>query len=161
MDDPLGTYLNDHLAGSAHAADLLEAIRDQHPNEPLGEFAGSLLAEVQADRAVLKGIIDRVGAGSPKLKELTGWMAEKVSRYKLHREKQAGLGTFEALEFLALGIYGKLLLWRALGLLAPIDARLQSVDFRQLAARAEVQHIATEERRMQLAASALRPSRAA
>lgn len=161
MDDPLGTYLNDHLAGSTHAADLLEVLRDQHANEPLGEFASRLLVEVQADRAVLKGIIERVGNGSAKLKELTGWMAEKVSRFKLNREKQAGLGTFEALEFLELGIYGKLLLWRALALIAPTDARLLGVDYAQLATRAEAQHTATEERRLQLAAQALHITRAA
>ena len=28
MDDPLATYLHDHLAGCAHAVDLLKAIRD-------------------------------------------------------------------------------------------------------------------------------------
>jgi hypothetical protein len=160
MNDPLATYLNDHLAGSAHAADLLDFLRDQHANEPLGEFAARLLVEVQADLAVLKGLVDRVGDGSAKLKELTGWMAEKVSRFKLSREKQGGLGTFEALEFLELGICGKLLLWRALALIAPTDPRLQGVDFRQLATRAEAQQVATEERRL-LAATALRVPRAA
>jgi hypothetical protein len=161
MDDPLATYLNDHIAGSAHAVDLLEALCNQHANEPLGEFAGRLLAEVQADRAVLKGIADRIGDGSSKLKEMTGWMAEKVTRFKLHRDRQSGFGTFEALELLALGIYGKLLLWRALALIAPMDARLQGVDFVQLATRAEAQHTSTEERRLQLAASALHTARAA
>ena len=42
-----------------------------------------------------------------------------------------------------------------------MDARLQGVDFNQLATRAEAQHTATEERRLQLAASALHTARAA
>ena len=32
MDNPLAIYLRDHLAGAAFAVDLLEAMRDKHPN---------------------------------------------------------------------------------------------------------------------------------
>ena len=42
MNDPLATYLHDHLASAVHAIDLLEAIRDEHVSEPLGEFAALL-----------------------------------------------------------------------------------------------------------------------
>jgi hypothetical protein len=39
MSDPLATYLRDHLAGSVHAIELVEAIRDQHSDQPLARFA--------------------------------------------------------------------------------------------------------------------------
>ena len=38
-NDPLATYLQDHLAGAASAVELLEMLRDQHE----GESAGALL----------------------------------------------------------------------------------------------------------------------
>jgi hypothetical protein len=155
MSDPLATYLHDHLAGSALAADLIEVLRDQYAGEPLGEFAEGLLAEVQADRATLKALAERVGAGSSGLKEFGGWLAEKASRLKLKPNDKGGLGTFEALEFLALGIYGKLGLWRALAVVSPLDARLLGVDFYELAARAETQHREIEERRLEVARTAL------
>jgi hypothetical protein len=52
-----------------------------------------------------------------RLKELASWV---------------GLATFEALEFFALGIHGKLALWRALQITAPFDSRLAGMDFEQL-----------------------------
>jgi hypothetical protein len=155
MSDPLATYLHDHLAGSAHAVDLIEVLRDQYAGEPLGEFADGLLAEVQADRATLKGLAERVGEGSSGLKEFSGWLAEKVSRLKLRPHDNGGLGTFEALEFLALGVYGKLELWRALAVVSPLDARLLGVDFYELAARAEAQHREIEAWRLEVARTAL------
>ena len=62
---------------------------------------------------------------------------------------------FEARETLALGILGKRALWRALSIVAPADLRLSGVDFDALAARAQAQHDRVEERRLQVAATAL------
>jgi hypothetical protein len=158
MSDPLGKYLEDHLAGSGFAIDLLGAIRDQFAGEPLGQFAEGLLVEVEADRTVLKNLAERVGTVSGGLKGLSAWVAEKVSRLKLRRDASDGLGTFEALEFLALGVQGKLALWRALIIVGPGDARLEHVDFGRLATRAEIQHAQLEERRLEAARTALRPT---
>jgi hypothetical protein len=69
---------------------------------------------------------------------------------------ETALGTFEALEFLALGIQGKLALWRALGAVAMADDRLNGIDFGQLAARAEKQHAKVENRRLQFARTAFK-----
>jgi len=153
MSDPLATYLHDHLAGAVHAIDLLEAIRDQYAGEPLGQFAARLLVDIEADRDVLRGLAERTGVGSSGMKEMTAWVGEKVSRLKLRRGASNGLGTFEALEFLELGIHGKRALWRALAVAAPADARLQNMDFEHLAARAETQHAQVEEHRLEVARS--------
>lgn len=157
MSDPLVTYLEDHLAGAAYAIDLLGAIRDQHAGEPLGRFAAGMLVEVEADNGVLTELAERIGTGSSGLKGLSAWVAEKVSRLKLKRDASDGLGTFEALEFLALGIHGKLALWRALAAIGPGDARLDHIDFDKLAARAETQHSQVEERRLEAARLVFRP----
>ena len=156
MADPLATYLEDHIAGASYAIDLLGVIRDQHAGEPLAEFAAGMLAEVEADEAVLKELAERVGSGSSGLKTASAWIAEKVSRLKLRRESAGGLGTFEALEFLAVGIQGKLALWRALAVASPGDDRLNHVDFDHLAQRAESQHSRMEEQRLEAARTALR-----
>jgi hypothetical protein len=155
MSDPLATYLHDHLAGAVVAINLLEALHDQHGGEPLGQFAAELLVEVEADRAVLQRLAERVGAGPSGLKEATAWLGEKVSRLKLRRRAAGGLGTFEALEALALGILGKLALWRALAVMSAVDARLHGVDFDHLAARAQAQHARVEERRLETARTTL------
>jgi hypothetical protein len=151
MNDSLSTYLQDHLAGAAYAIDLVEFMRDQHKNDELGQFAARLLVEIKADRDVLQQVIVRVGGGSSVVKELTAWLGEKVSRIKLRHEAGDGLGLFESLEFLALGITGKLKLWRALEVATISHPRLRGLDFHQLAARAENQHAMVERRRLEVA----------
>lgn len=158
MSNPLATYLQDHLAGAAHAIALVKTIRDQHQGEPLGTFAKDLIAQLEEDRQALESVMDRVGAGSSGLKELSAWLAEKLGRIKLSRDSGNGLGTFEALEFLELGIHGKWAMWRALATIATYDERLQNTDFDHLAERAEVQRAEVERHRLAAAATVLRPA---
>jgi hypothetical protein len=68
MSDPLTTYLQDHLAGSIHAIELLKAMRERHAGEPLGEFATDLLTEIESDRDVLARLTESLGGsvGGPK-----------------------------------------------------------------------------------------------
>jgi len=102
----------------------------------------------------LQELADRAGAGSSDLKEFAAWLSEKVTRLKL-RHGGDGLGTFEALEFLELGIHGKWALWRALATVAASDTRLRGLDYEQLAARAEAQRASVEERRLEIARAVL------
>jgi hypothetical protein len=163
MENPLATYLADHLAGSVHAIEVLKAMQHHHSADPLGEFAANILREVEADRAILQGLAQRVGAGSGSvnMKEIASWISEKISRLKLRQGPEYDLGTFEALEFLVLGIHGKLLMWNALAAVAPLDARLSNLDFAHLGARAQTQRDQVEQRRLEVAATAFRPMRVA
>jgi hypothetical protein len=152
MSNPLATYINDHLAGSAYAMDLVEFLRDNYEGQELGQFAAWLLNEIEVDREILKGLAERAGGGgSSKAKEMTAWLGEKVSRLKLGHGANNGLGLFEALEFLEIGIHGKLKLWRAFAVVAPANPWLAGVDFEHLASRAEKQREEVENRRLQLA----------
>jgi hypothetical protein len=154
-DDPLATYMQDHLGGAAAALEILAMLRDQHAGESVGEFAAQLAAEVESDRAMLETLAAQVGNGSSVLKDAAGWLGAKASRLKLGRRTTGDLGTFQALETLALGILGKLALWQALTVIAPADRRLAGVDLRALAARAETQHARVEAKRLGLARAAL------
>jgi hypothetical protein len=155
MTNPLATYLHDHLAGSVHAVELLDFLQEQHRSDNLGQFAADLLVEIKADQDVLETLAERVGAGSSFVKELTAWFGEKITRLKLKRDDEGALGTFEALEFLELGIHGKWALWRALATVASYEPRFEGTDFEHLAFRAEMQRTAVEERRSELARTVL------
>jgi hypothetical protein len=155
MSDPLTTYLQDHLAGAMHAIELLRAMRHHYKGKPLGQFAEELLIEIEADREVLGGLTENIGGTSGGPKEWAAWLTEKVSRLKLKHGSGEGLGTFEALEFLVLGIHGKWALWRALSVVAGSDNRLARIDFGTLIARAENQHARAEEERIKCARFAL------
>jgi hypothetical protein len=151
MSDPLGTYLHDHLAGAAHAINLVEFMRDRYEGGELGQFAAWLLVEIESDRTVLRQLAERAGAGGSTVKELAGWLGEKVSRLKLRHDDNDGLGLFEALEFLEVGIHGKSELWRVLAAVGPTDPRLAGINFEHLTNRTEKQRAEVESRRLQVA----------
>jgi hypothetical protein len=115
-----------------------------------------MLAEVQQDRDVLARLTESIGGTAGGVKEWGAWLAEKMSRLKLKHGSGDGLGTFEALEFLVVGIHGKWALWRALEVVASFDSRLQGLDFTDLIARAESQHQRVEEQRVACVLSTFR-----
>jgi hypothetical protein len=155
-DEALGIYLQDHLAGAAGAVELLEALQKRHAGEPVAELAGEILAEVEQDRSVLRGLAERLGGGeSHPVKEAAAWLAEKATRVKIGRGTAGELGAFEALEALILGIWGKRALWRALAVLAATDSRLQGLDLDRLITGAESQHARVEAFRLRTASNAL------
>jgi hypothetical protein len=158
VSDPLATYLHDHLAGSHFAINLLESLRDQYRDQELGAFAVALLQDVKQDQKILQEIIDRVGKAHIDLTEATGWLVERASQLKLKRDSSGGLKTFEALETFALGILGKLSLWRVLPIIREVDPRIPDQDFEKLAKRAENQYTRVEEERLQLARVTFRPT---
>ena len=147
----LTTYLQDHLAGSAAAVEILEALRDAQADKPLGRFASGILVEVERDRSTLEALIARLGGGSSTLKDTAAWLGAKLSRFKLGHELSDPLGELEALEIVALGILGKRALWDALSALGPTDARLGGVDLAHLTERALSQHAQVEQRRLDAA----------
>ena len=158
MSDALTTYLHDHLAGSHFAVKLLDSLSQQYQGEHLGKFALELCTEIKEDQQTLQTIVERVGPAKFDITEAVGWVAEKASRLKLGRDLDGlGLGTFEALETLSLGIRGKSALWRALSRIRELDSRVPALDFTGLAERAKDQHRRTEQQRLLLVDIAFRP----
>ena len=105
MSDVLATYLHDHLAGSHFAIKLLSSLSDRYKDEELGTFARSLAVDVKQDQDTLQQVIDKVGKAKLDLMEAVGWLTEKASRLKLRWDESGeGIGTFDALETLMLGI---------------------------------------------------------
>jgi hypothetical protein len=140
------------LAGSHFAIQLLSSLHEQYREEDLGDFAFAMREEVKLDQATLQKIIDHVGSTHLDFTEVAGWLAEKASQFKLQRDDSSGgLGTFEALETLTLGIRGKWALWKVLPLIREADQRIPNLDFEELRARAEDQFARVEEQRLKLA----------
>jgi hypothetical protein len=158
MGDLLSVYLHDHLAGSHFAIKLLGALHDQYPGQELGGFAQTLRTEVEQDQEALQEIAKRVGGAHLDLTEAAGWLAEKASQIKLTGDdSDGGLGTFEALETLALGVQGKLSLWQVLPIIRGVDSRIPPHDYSKLAGRARDQLKRLEEHRLKLALVTFEP----
>ncbi len=155
--DSLTTYLRDHLAGSAAAIEILEALRDAHAAQALGPFAAEMVAEVRRDRTTLEDLVQRKGNGSSVLEDATPWLNAKLGQFTLGRELPADhgtlLGALEALEVVALGILIKQALWDALKALAVAD-RLDGLDLAALTERARAQRGEIEQGRPEAARKA-------
>jgi len=151
------SYLNDHLAGSVSALELLDHLIKTHEGEPLANFLQELRADITADQDVLKKIVHRFKAEQSALRKAGAWLAEKVARAKLKMSghKKGQLGLVEALEVLVLGITGKQLLWRALNASIGSSPLLRGVDLTQLEERAIAQIERVETRRLEIAREVL------
>jgi hypothetical protein len=153
----LRTYLNDHLAGSVAALELLDHLADLHPDPDRKRFFTGLRAEVEEDQTVLQKLLEKVGGKESTVRKAAAWLSEKFAEAKLHLDDlgDGQLRALEAIEALGLGIQGKLALWRALGAVADRVPQLQGVDFARLEHRAIQQHERVETQRLQTARVAL------
>jgi hypothetical protein len=158
MAEPLTTYLNDHLGGAQIAVQLLQAMAEQHDDANFRRFAQELLPEIQADEGTLRSLVEKID-GASSVKEIGGWILEKLSRIKLGHTGSVNFEMFESLELLAIGIHGKLSLWKALEAAAKADARLRAVDLPELIRRAEREYREVESARIDLVPIALSPAR--
>ena len=147
----LRTYLHDHLAGADLAVELLENLSRNRQDDITGVLAASILIEVEEDRNTLNHFADDVESGSSITKELAAWVGEKAVRMKLDPKSGDPFSSFQALEFLALGVLGKLHLWRTLQVATLGAATRVDLDLSRLIARAEDQYDRLEKRRLQLA----------
>ncbi|WP_442508834.1 hypothetical protein SH528x_000366 [Novipirellula sp. SH528] len=95
----LTTYLNDHRAGATAATDVIERLIDENQGEPLGDFAITLLREIEQDKAELEGLITRYDAMPGAVKQAVAWAGAKVTMPKFGRPQQVNSETFKLSNF--------------------------------------------------------------
>jgi hypothetical protein len=150
-DAPLATYLNDHLAGSVVALEILKHLADSHPDPDQQAFAAALRAEILADKEELSRLVQEFQLQESQTRQALGWITEKLSRVKMHLEDTTGgeFLLFEYLEALSLGIEGKFVLWTTLSTIDPSVERAPL--YQRLMARAKDQRNRVDERRLTMA----------
>src|SRR5262245_15681766 len=135
----LGSYLNDHLAGSISALELIGHWVSARKGKPLGRFFAQIEKQIKADQDTLRDVMRTLRVEESKLRQAGAWAAEKVGRARMMSagDEPDSLGLVLTLEGLSMGVTGKKLLWRSLS--AAKLARLDSYDFEQLQLRVEQQ----------------------
>jgi hypothetical protein len=148
-NDPMALYLNDHLAGAVAGLGLMEDLAERVEGSPLASRLRALEREVREDQHLLREVLDRIGAGERRTAQALAWVGEKASEGRLALVARAhpALSVFEALESIALGLQGKLALFRVLAELGPRDARLAGMPFDARAERTVAQHALIEDER--------------
>jgi hypothetical protein len=154
--DHLATYLNDHLAGSVTAIEIIDRLAEEASD--ISPFLARLKKDIEADRQHLVDLMARLTIPQSRIRKASLWLAEKITEAKLEVDDQSGglLRRLERLEAVVLGIDGKLALWHSLEAASSVDAQLRGPDYVQLAQRAREQRAAVEALRIEAARAALR-----
>ena len=154
----LAIYLNDHLAGAAVGVGVARRLRQSNEDDvemarPLAEVC----AEIEADRATLEGLMERLGIRRGRIKPALASVGERLGRLKPNGQLTgySPLSRLVELELLAIGITGKMQLWNALG--HSLGGRVAEFDFAELAERAGRQRDTVAELQLEAASRALRP----
>ena len=135
----LDSYLNDHLAGSISALEVIAHWAEAQKGEPLGSFFVETEREIKADQKTLRDVMRTLGIEESKVRQAGAWVAEKVGRARLviAGDEAGSLGLVLTLEGLIMGVTGKKLMWRALA--AVKLPELNGYNFEELQRRAEQQ----------------------
>jgi hypothetical protein len=153
----MDVYLNDHLAGATLGIELAKLIRSRSQGTSLSELMAGLAPQIEQDRQTLIGLMQRIDSPRNPGKQAGVWLTGKASRVKFWglTSGEPELGTFMALESLALGVQGKLSLWKALEQVADRHPALASVNLTELINRAQSQYDALEQARLGAGETAL------
>ncbi len=151
--DPLGIYLNDHLAGATVGLELARRVAGARQVPATGPELQWFADEVAEDRAALLRIMGTLGVPVRSYKVWAAWAGEKAGRLKPNGRltSRSPLSNLEELEMLRLGVEGKAAGWRTLRELADRDGRLDAAELDELMARARRQADFLEEARVRAA----------
>jgi len=151
MADELHDYLNDHLAGSVAALELLDRLVKACEGKALERFFRDLRSDIHDDQEQLKELIAKLGAEESTIRKAGAWFAEKLPRPTIDLGDDSEIGLYLALETLLLGITGKRSLWRGLQSASRTVPELARLDYSGLEKRAIEQCERVEARRLELA----------
>jgi hypothetical protein len=137
----LRIYLQDHLAGSTGGVELARRARGANEGTPYGEPLARLADDIEADRRALESLMDDLGFGADRAKNLVFWAGEKAGRLKFNGQitGYSPLSRMIEVEGLITGVNGKRSLWLTLRELAETDPDLDAERLARLVERAEQQ----------------------
>jgi hypothetical protein len=153
----LRIYMQDHLAAATGGVQLARRARGANEGTTYGDALARIADEIEADRRSLEAMMEDLGFGADRAKNLALWAAEKAGRLKTNGQLRgySPLSRLIELEGLVAGINGKLSLWRALIEVAPSQPKLDTDRLQRLLERGEEQLATVEELRTRAARDAL------
>jgi hypothetical protein len=137
----LRIYLQDHLAGATGGLELARRARGSNEGTPYGEPLAELADDIEADRRSLESLMEDLGFGADRAKNLVFWVGEKAGRLKPNGQLTgySPLSRMIELEGLITGVNGKRSLWLTLVDVAESEPELDAERLRRLVDRAERQ----------------------
>lgn len=151
----LAIYLNDHLAGATLGRELAHRTARNNRSTSYGDALTRLAGEIDEDRQSLLRVMAALKIRRDPVKVAAAWGAEKLGRLKLNGRIRgySPLSRLVELEALALGVTGKLALWRTVDQMQ--FPAIHDIDLAELQRRAEDQQGRLETCRLRAASDAL------
>jgi len=132
-DDLLAIYLTDHLAGATGGSNRMRSLADHERSASDGALLATIASEIEQDRRTLIRILAAAHVTPRRYKMATAWLIERVGRLKFNGSlRRSPLTSVLELEFLRMGVTGKIALWESLRHSDLTD----EFDFDELLARA-------------------------
>ena len=134
----LRRYLDDHAAGADVGLTIASRLERAHLGTETATAMARISQEIRHDRAVLHDVLEQIDA-SPDLVRRAMGIVGSLGRLAGSLPFMPEPSLLEDLEALAIGVWGKRLLWGALGRVQESEGGFEGIDFDDLAARAEQQ----------------------
>jgi len=133
--------MNDQLAAGILWREFAWRAHRNNKGSELGEALARVATITTEDVETFKEMMARLGLRRNPAKAAVAIASERLGRLKLngHLRSYSPLSRFAELDFLLFGVVGKKILWRNLGDLAGLRARLPEVDFDEMLRRAQAQ----------------------
>lgn len=145
MDDrTFAAYLEDHLAGSGAGLTVVRRLRRAHPGEEIGAAMVRLEVQIEDEQRALRTAIARLGgsaSGPGPVGAVLGVAAGLATTARRVLLPEPVPSVFEDLETLAVGVWGKRLMWGALARRAMEDSSLADIEIERLVEQAEAQEL--------------------
>lgn len=147
----LGTYLNDHLAGSGVGLRLARRCAEENADNDFGPILQQLADEIEEEQKLLRRIISLLELPVNPLKKAAGAMLAHAGALKFNNKvfSYSPLSRLLELEALLIGVLGKRCLWQTLELVATEEPALTEFDFSALRERSDRQMSQLGQLRMQ------------
>ena len=139
MDErALSRYLQSHLAGSDAGLAIASRLAARHAGAELGAAMERLAGEIRSEQGIVRAAIARLPTRPEPVKRVLGMVAA-AGRFAGSLPFVPEPSVIEDLEALAVGVWGKRLLWGAMTRVAASEGGFDDIDLGELAASAEDQ----------------------
>lgn len=142
----LRIYMNDQLALGIAWREVARRAQRQNEGTALGEALARVATGISEDVDAFEGMMERLGLERDRVKPTLATVAERLGRLKPNGQLRgySPLSRFAELDFLAMGIEGKKILWANLRDFGDLGQRLPDIDFDGLIERAGSQRAELE-----------------
>lgn len=134
----LRRYLEDHVAGADVGLRIASRLEHDYPGTQVAVVMTRMSGDIRTERAIVVDALGRLDASPDPVRRAMG-LVGSLGRLAGSLPFVPGPSLLEDLEALAVGVWGKRLLWGALGRVQESEGGFDGIDLDALASAAEEQ----------------------